>query len=104
MSAHPREPVGSSRDTERVLDSMVTQKNDDTHLRLASRNDSVVGEELGKDITGGLDSKGKCGYTGGTANEYDLVRELTCQHLDAVSIKQAYALHQFPPFSHPHPL
>ena len=99
-------------------------------MRLASRNNSVTGNELRKDTTGGLDSKGKCGnvneedilsaflpgedttlnsstirnsliwvdalgrlfatkellekllnlgYTGGTANEYDLVRELAPQ-------------------------
>jgi hypothetical protein len=40
---------------------MGTQKNDDAHLRLASKNVSVVGEELSKDTTGVLDYNGKCG-------------------------------------------
>ena len=120
--------IGGSRKTETVLDSGDQKKNEDAHLRLASRNNSVTGNKLGEDTTGGLDSEGKCGnvnendilsallsrkdttlnssticnsliwvdalgrlfatkellekllnlgYTGGTADQYDLVRELT---------------------------
>jgi hypothetical protein len=53
--------VGGSRETETVLDSMMTKKIDDAHLRLAGRDNSVTGNELGEDTTGGLDSEGKCG-------------------------------------------
>jgi NAD-specific glutamate dehydrogenase len=112
-----------------ALDNMATRKKKfDEHLRLASRDDSVTGNELCEDTTGSLDTEGKCGdvdeddilsaflpredttlnsstirnsliwvdalgrlfatkellekllnlgYTGGTANEYDLVRKLT---------------------------
>ena len=48
---------------------MAAKKNYDAHLRLASRNNSVTGNELRKDTTGGLDSKGKCG----NVNEEDIL-------------------------------
>jgi NAD-specific glutamate dehydrogenase len=53
--------IGSSRETKNVLDNMMTKNVDDAHLRLASRDNSVTGNELGEDTAGGLDSEGKCG-------------------------------------------
>ncbi len=40
---------------------MTTRRIYDEHLRLASRDNSVAGNELGEDTTGGLDTEGKCG-------------------------------------------
>jgi hypothetical protein len=37
------------------------KKNYDEHLRLACRDNSVAGNELGEDTTGSLDTEGKCG-------------------------------------------
>jgi hypothetical protein len=39
---------------------MMTKNVDDAHLRLASRDYSVTGNELGEDTAGGLDSESKC--------------------------------------------
>ena len=39
---------------------MATEKNYDKHLRLASRDNSVAGNELGEDITGSLDNDHEC--------------------------------------------
>jgi hypothetical protein len=44
----------------KVLDNMATEKNYDEHLRLASRDNSVAGNELGEDITGSLDNDHEC--------------------------------------------
>ena len=39
---------------------MATRNNYDEHLRLASRDNSVAGNQLGEDTTSSLDTKGKC--------------------------------------------
>jgi len=124
---------------------------DNVHLGLASGNNSVAGNQLGEDTTGGLNAEGKggnvdkndilcallsredttldgstvcnsligvnalrgvsatkefleklldLGYTGGTADEYDLVYglEIASQVTD-----EAYEPRRFPPSSHLHP-